>query len=171
MKVRTRLGIGRITVIVVIVVVLSLAGALYFIQSQQRAISLSSFEIERLLIVDLPGNSTLSGFVYVAATAAQQVQGFQGVTSFGNCNGIASNASECIGMMFVFPSDQEICLWMHNTILPLQQVWISGNGTVSAIYQAQPETDFTVCHSATYVLETNPNLQIRIGTEMMQSKV
>ena len=171
MKVRTRLGIGRITVIVVIVVVLSLAGALYFIQSQQRAISISSFEIERLQIVNFAGNSTVSGFVYVAATATQQVQGFQGVTSFGNCNGIASNASECIGMMFVFTSEQEICLWMHNTILPLQQVWISGNGTVSAIYQAQPETDFTVCHSSTYVLETSPNMPISMGTQIIQSKV
>ena len=55
MKVRTRLRIGRVTVIVVIIIVLALVGTIYFIESQQRAISLSSFEIERLQIVNMAG--------------------------------------------------------------------------------------------------------------------
>lgn len=168
---RTSFGLGRIVALAIVVIVLIAVGVtVYYVQSQQKAISLSNFAIESLQIVVRNGNQTISGFVYVAENASQLAQGFQGITSFGDCNGHATNASKCIGMMFVFPSSQELCLWMHNTIIPLQQVWISGNGTVIATYQAQPESDSAVCHNATYVLETSPNMQISIGDGIYQNK-
>ncbi len=157
-----------IIVLIVMIVLLVILGVLLIIQSQQVLGSLRSFKVESILIVNSASNSTIDGFVYVASDSAQQTQGFQGVTNFGECNGLATNSTKCIGMMFVFPADQQICLWMHNTQMPLQQGWISANGTVTYTYQAHPETDFTVCHSARYVLETNSTLMIEAGDRVYQ---
>ncbi len=168
---RSNFGIGRFPAIVAIVLVLiAVAGVVYFVQSQQGANPLSSFKVEKVQISSPSKNSTTSGFAYLAESASEQTQGFQGVTSFGDCNGVATNASECIGMMFVFQATQDACFWMHDTILALQQVWIAGNGTVTAIFQAQPENDSTVCHSAAYVLETSPEMQISVGDVVRQSQ-
>ncbi len=43
------------------------------------------------------------------------------------------------GMLFVYEQVQDITMWMQNTILPLDMVFISKNGKISHIaYSAQP---------------------------------
>ncbi len=152
----------EIIVLVVVALILVFFASFSFIQNYQQQAQpiplLSSFEVESITI------SNVSGFVYVASTNAEQVQGFQNVTSFGNCNGRGS----CIGMIFVFSGDQNLCFWMHNTKIPLEQVWIAGNGTVVAVYQAQPESDASVCHLASFVLETSPTMKIAVGDRLTQ---
>jgi uncharacterized membrane protein (UPF0127 family) len=159
-----------------IVIALLVISLLFYIQysessgqSNTRTSSLSTFKVESLRIVSKNNSTVIGGFVYVASTGAQQIEGFQNATNFGNCNGSASASSECIGMIFVFSGNQSQCFWMHNTIMPLQQVWISGNGTVTYIYHAHPETDFTVCYPAAFVLETNPNATISVGDVVLQA--
>jgi uncharacterized membrane protein (UPF0127 family) len=101
--------------------------------------------------------------VYVASTHSEQVQGFQNVQSFGNCNGNATATTSCIGMIFVLSSVQSLCFWMHNTEIPLQQVWISSSSIVVHTYQAVPYSNSEVCNVAQFVLETFPSAQISPG--------
>jgi uncharacterized membrane protein (UPF0127 family) len=155
---------------VVAVLILSLLLYLQYEENGSKNVtnSLSGFKVESLRIIAENKSTVVSGFVYVANISAEQIQGFQNVTNFGNCDGFASSSSECIGMIFVFSGNQNQCFWMHNTILPLQQDWIQGNGTVSEIYEAHPETDYTVCYPATFVLETSPNETISVGDTVVQ---
>jgi uncharacterized membrane protein (UPF0127 family) len=133
-------------------------------QSSQNVNLLSGFPVGCIQILNTINNSTTSaGLVYIAGTAPLQIQGFQNATSFGNCNGYASDNAVCEGMIFVFPSSQEACFWMHNTIIPLQQVWISQNGTIVYSYLAKPENDSTICYFSKYVLETFPAMSISVG--------
>jgi len=129
---------------------------------------LSGFPIECIRILNRSNNSTISdGLVYVAENGQEQAQGFQYATSFGDCNGFATNGLSCDGMIFNFSSSQELCFWMHNTLIPLQQVWITQNGTVVSVYQAISQSDFSVCHYAKYVLETVPNVSISLGNSVI----
>ncbi len=142
-------------------------GSLLTQTSTEKNNLLSRFGVSCLRVQDSNGNSVLDGWVYVATGQAELEQGFQNVTGFGDCNGFAVQANSCYGMIFVFPTTQDLCFWMHNTIMPLRQSWISENGTVTAIYTASPETDTTVCHSAKYVLESAPSSPIIPGDRIV----
>ena len=152
-----------------IIIAIVFSAGVYYISTQQKLSSLSGFAVEHIDINSHGSNSNIQGYVYVASTSSEQTQGLMGITSFGNCNGFAAFESECIGMIFPVSSTQQICLWMHDTPIPLLQVWISENGTVTALYQAQPESDKSVCYPGMYVLETKQNLQITIGSVVTQS--
>ncbi len=56
---------------------------------------------------------------------------------------------------------------MHDTLMPLLQSWIAANGTVTATYDAAPETDATICHSGQYVLESNTSALITVGDNVL----
>jgi uncharacterized membrane protein (UPF0127 family) len=132
--------------------------------------SLSGFGVESLDIVNSSTNSTIvRGFAYTALSASQQEEGFQNVTSFGDCDGFATSEAPCLGMIFIFSSEQTWCFWMHNTPIPLQQIWISSSGRILAIYQAQPESDQNACYSGQSVLEASPSLELAIGEHVYQS--
>ena len=136
-------------------------------QTTKNGAALSGFPVSCIRVVDEKGIPILSGFAYVATSEQQLQQGFMNVTTFGDCNGFANHSSPCIGMIFAFPSSQQECFWMHDTILPLLQSWIAANGTVTAIYSASPETDTTVCHPAQYVLESNTSALISVGDQVL----
>lgn len=62
------------------------------------------------------------------------------------------------GMIFVFPRPDHQIFWMHNTILPLDMVFIRADRTILGIVKnATPETDDPreVPGDALYVLELN----------------
>ena len=113
------------------------------------------------------GSVVLDGLIYVANSEAQQEQGFMNVTGFGSCNGLAVGDADCVGMLFNFSSPQNLCFWMHDTEIPLQQDWISANGTVVYEYQAKPETDLTICYFGMQVLETFPSATIPLGSHVV----
>lgn len=140
-------------VIIVIILVLALYVTFHVGQNTTSPVQLYSFNVESIRIGNISGN------VYVASSTSEQTQGFQNVTSFGDCNG----RENCIGMIFVWTSSQNLCFWMHDTKIPLEQTWIASNGTVIAVYEAQPLNDNSICHFASYVLETNPSVQIGVG--------
>ena len=170
MKLFHRSGITKAFMLSLVVVLLVVsAGLLYLgLFYYSPAVSLSTFEVEVIEIINQANGSTTNGLAYVASTNAEQVQGFQNAQTFGNCNGLSRNTStSCLGMIFVTKSTQNLCFWMHDTPLPLQQVWILSNGTVAFIYQAQPESLKTVCQTAMYVLETNPSISISVGDRII----
>ncbi len=164
-----------VTVIGAVIIMVVISLALYLSQSQKQSSSnstssLSGFNVEKIQIDNAKNSSKLlTGYVYVATTPSEQAWGFQFATSFGNCNGFATTTNACIGMIFVFQGYTDQCFWMLNTILPLQQVWISANGTVTSIYQAHPENTNSVCQMGQYVLETNPSAPISVGDSVHQS--
>lgn len=62
------------------------------------------------------------------------------------------------GMIFVFPRPDHQVFWMHNTILPLDMIFIRADRTILGIVKnATPETDDPreVPGDALYVLEVN----------------
>ncbi len=47
------------------------------------------------------------------------------------------------GMLFVYPQDQFIGLWMRNTLIPLDMVFIRADGTVSSVAKGAVPHDET----------------------------
>jgi uncharacterized membrane protein (UPF0127 family) len=61
------------------------------------------------------------------------------------------------GMLFVFPQDEPLCMWMRNTYVPLSVAFMDRNGVILNIEDMQPQTDDTHCAvaPARYALEMN----------------
>jgi uncharacterized membrane protein (UPF0127 family) len=150
---------------VILVVTLSVVLVLVYVSDQGTGdLLLSGFGVSKIKITSETNSSDdFSGFVYVASTALEQEQGFQNVTSFGNCNGYSNHSLKCVGMIFVFSKTDDQCFWMHDTKIPLKQAWIASNMTVADVYDAHPETDYTVCHEALWVLETSLSTSLSVG--------
>lgn len=70
------------------------------------------------------------------------------------------------GMLFVFPQPQRVMMWMKNTLLPLDMLFIDKNGKVTHIkHNAQP-MDETIIDShgvTTHVLEVKGGYAAREG--------
>jgi len=61
------------------------------------------------------------------------------------------------GMVFVFPSDIRICMWMRNTLIPLSVAFLDKDGRVTNIEDMAPQTEDNHCSSrpARYALEVD----------------
>jgi len=115
--------------------------------------SLSSFGVGNIIIANRSWN------VYIASTTAQQEEGYMYQHSTGNCNG----DENCLGMLFPMDANEDICMWMHNTPIPLYQYWIY-NGSIAYAYNGIPFSDYTVCHYGNAVLESQQ--QYAVGTKV-----
>ncbi len=91
--------------------------------------------------------------VFYATTPYLQQKGLMNFTFNGT-----SIAGELFANLSSYP-----CFWMKNTIVPLQQAWLSGN-TVVYIYNGIPESTTTICHNGTAVLELRQGISIGIGS-------
>lgn len=76
--------------------------------------------------------------------------------------GLMGRESLETGMLFIFPREGSYRFWMKGTLVPLDMVWISGNGTVVFVQEnarpcgAEPcETFGPPEAAAMYVLELN----------------
>ena len=61
------------------------------------------------------------------------------------------------GMVFVFAGEDQQCMWMKNTLLPLSVAFIDQSGVILNIEDMQPKTENSHCSakSARYALEMN----------------
>ncbi len=63
------------------------------------------------------------------------------------------------GMLFVFPFEKQQLFWMKDTLIPLDMMFISNNGTITALYENVPpcvtEPCSTYAGMGKYVLEVN----------------
>lgn len=59
------------------------------------------------------------------------------------------------GMLFVFASPQRVCMWMHDTLIPLSVAFIDAQGRVVNIAEMQPLTETVHCaaRDVPYALE------------------
>jgi uncharacterized membrane protein (UPF0127 family) len=114
----------------------------------------SEFNVTQITIYSNGSNSTY--YAYFPVNLSQEEQGYMNQTSIGDCRGM----SPCIGMLFLFNYSQDLCFWMDNTEIALNQVWIASNGTITGEYIGTPYSKATICYTAQAVLETLPNTTI-----------
>ena len=70
------------------------------------------------------------------------------------------------GMLFVYPNDGEYAMWMKNTFIPLDIVFIRADGSVSSVIaNAEPQSLKTLpsVEPVRYVLELNGGSAARFG--------
>ena len=109
---------------------------------------------ETLVITTSQGKTEIS--TEIALTLAQQELGLMFRTSIGDNE----------GMLFIYNKPQAITMWMHNTYLPLDMVFLNRDGTVSHIKaDAQPLSDNIISSggAASAVLELKAGTAQRIG--------
>lgn len=93
-------------------------------------------------------------FVEEAKTESEKEQGLQGVHSL----------PEDSGMLFYFDDPQTVSMWMRNTLIPLDIIFINSENKVSKVHQGIPEDDTLVTQDNTkYVLEVNANSEVKVG--------
>ena len=109
---------------------------------------------ERLDLVTEDGTRTLS--VEVAATPERQALGLMFRTSLPDSS----------GMLFPYPESRELTMWMKNTYIPLDMVFIRADGTVHRIEaETEPHSERVISSQGpvTAVLELAGGAAKRMG--------
>jgi uncharacterized membrane protein (UPF0127 family) len=93
--------------------------------------------------------------VQIAATAQQQEQGLMFYRSLGGDQ----------GMIFPYEPPQNVAFWMKNTLIPLDMVFIRGDGTIARIVTAKPldETPVPAGEPIAAVLEIRGGRAAELG--------
>ena len=114
-----------------------------------------AFEFTTLEIVNDAGE-LLTFDVYLAQDFEQQRRGLMFVRSM----------PERTGMLFIYENDDIRSMWMKNTYIPLDMVFVRSNGSVSSvIHRAEPHTLLSRAsiEPVRYVLELNAGTARRMG--------
>jgi len=94
--------------------------------------------------------------IYVASSRAQQMRGLMNVREL----------PEMTGMIFVYRRAEIHSMWMKNTYIPLDMLFIRGDGTVSSVAaDTVPLTLDSVAsiEPVNYVLELNAGVTAKLG--------
>ena len=86
--------------------------------------------------------------IYVAANRAQRARGLMHVRSL----------PESTGMLFLYDEDALLSMWMKNTFIPLDILFVRADGSVSSIaYDTEPQSlrSIVALEPVRYVLELN----------------
>jgi len=95
--------------------------------------------------------------VQLAQTEQEKEQGLKGVTS------LLDNE----GMLFGFDDTEEVSMWMKDTQIPLDIIFIDLDLIVKAIHQGEPYSENIMTETdITFVLEVNINSGIEVGDEL-----
>ena len=92
-----------------------------------------------------------------AHTEEEKRKGLQGITE------LPKNE----GMLFFFDEPQEVSIWMQNTLIPLDIIFIDEDNEVIKVVQGIPNNETPIVVQDTlYVLEVNVNSGIKEGDEL-----
>lgn len=95
--------------------------------------------------------------VQEAHTEEEKEKGLQGVSSL----------PEDQGMLFFFEEPQEVSMWMKDTLIPLDIIFINEDNEVVKVAQGEPNDETPIIAQDTlYVLEINKNSGIKEGDEL-----
>ena len=96
--------------------------------------------------------------VKVAKTPEEKSKGLQGITELPDDE----------GMLFDFSDNpQEISMWMKDTLIPLDIIFINEDQEVILVEQGEPNsTQYITCEETAYVLELNINSGVKEGDEI-----
>ena len=92
-----------------------------------------------------------------AKTDQEKIKGLQGVEKL----------SKDEGMLFYFDPDQKISMWMKDTKIPLDIIFINEDQEVTKVHHGKPNDETLVSSPETaYVLEVNQDSGIQVGDEV-----
>jgi uncharacterized protein len=95
--------------------------------------------------------------VQVAQTEEELYTGLQGVQEL----------PEGEGMLFVFEDTEEVSIWMKDTLIPLDIIFINLDLEVQAVHTGVPKSEEMLTeNNISFVLEVNPNSGIKVGDEL-----
>lgn len=96
--------------------------------------------------------------IYVAETDAQRAQGLMFVRDL----------PDTTGMWFIYEQERRVSIWMKNTYIPLDILYLRGNGQVSSIFHdAEPLSlrSMPSIEPVQFVLELNGGLAKSLGID------
>lgn len=108
------------------------------------------------VILSPPGRDPVTVSVEIAETPEQRQRGLM----------FRKQLAPDDGMLFLFERPQQQTFWMHNTLIPLDMIFITADWTVLGVVEnATPLTDSprSVPGLSQYVLEVNAGYARRIG--------
>ena len=92
-----------------------------------------------------------------AKTDQEKIKGLQGVEKLPKDE----------GMLFYFDPDEEISMWMKDTKIPLDIIFINEDQEVTKVHHGKPNDETLVSSPETaYVLEINKDSGIKVGDEL-----
>lgn len=95
--------------------------------------------------------------VQEAHTEEEKEKGLQGVSSL----------PEDQGMLFFFEEPQEVSMWMKDTLIPLDIIFINEDNEVVKVAQGEPNDETPIIAQDTlYVLEVNKDSGVKEGDEL-----
>lgn len=95
--------------------------------------------------------------VQEAHTEEEKEKGLQGVSSL----------PEDQGMLFFFEEPQEVSMWMKDTLIPLDIIFINEDNEVVKVAQGEPNDETPIIAQDTlYVLEVNKDSGVKKGDEL-----
>ena len=110
--------------------------------------SLAEAFAQDVLIVHASNHACYRLDVYLAATNEQRSRGLMHVRSL----------PESTGMLFLYDRDARLSMWMKNTYIPLDILFVRADGTVSSVaYNTEPLSleSIAALEPVRYVLELN----------------
>lgn len=102
--------------------------------------------------------------VYLAESRSQQRRGLMFVRSL----------PETTGMLFIYPRAADISIWMRNTLISLDIVFVRTDGVISFIHRnAETQSDKSISpnEDSRYVLELNAGVTERLDIEPGNSRL
>lgn len=92
-----------------------------------------------------------------AKTDQEKIKGLQGVEKLPKDE----------GMLFYFDPDEEISMWMKDTKIPLDIIFINEDQEVTKVHHGKPNDETLISSPETaYVLEVNKDSGIKVGDEL-----
>jgi hypothetical protein len=117
---------------------------------------LSGFPTSKLIIT--AANSCILFDVYVAQTGLHKQQGLMHIESL----------DEYEGMIFIYNQRDKVSMWMKNTLIPLDMIFVDGQGQVATIHRNAVPMSEEIISSGTEVvavIELNGGATKRFNVE------
>jgi uncharacterized membrane protein (UPF0127 family) len=111
-----------------------------------------------VLIIHASNHACYRLDIYIAATDEQRARGLMHVRSL----------PESTGMLFLYDYDARLSMWMKNTFIPLDILFVRADGTVSSIaYNTEPQSlkSIAALEPVRYVLELNAGVAEKLSID------
>ncbi|MCB1843858.1 MAG: DUF192 domain-containing protein [Halioglobus sp.] len=118
--------------------------------------SLDAFFPQSSIVISAGSNACYRFDIHVATNDRQRQRGLMFVRHMDDWR----------GMLFVYPDDGMYSMWMKNTFIPLDMLFIRADGTISSVSpDTEPQSLKSVAsiEDVRYVLELNAGISKRLG--------
>ena len=127
------------------------------VQAAEPARLLNGFP-QTKLIIDTSGSGCVLFDIYVAQNSAQRTQGLMHIESLG----------EYEGMIFLYGRPTTISMWMRNTLIPLDMLFVNADSRIDSIHANATPLSEDIIESgpaAVAVIELNGGAARRFNIE------